>query len=394
VKSSKPLDAALARARSADRELEDELAGLPEDAAAKAALEWLADAELLGWTVPADLGGAATGGLVADDEVSVRAVSALRGALAHRSGMLDVMFVMQGLGSYALAKGGDAELQQGVLGAVASGELIAAFGLTEPNAGSSLGELTTRAEREDDGRWRLNGHKTYISNAGIADFYTVLARTSGEPGGRSGGEGLTMFFVPGDAPGVRVERFEVIAPHPIGEVFLEDVVVEDSARLGEVGQGLALALGTLGRFRTTVAAAAAGFARRALEESVAHLTTREQFGKPLAANQGLRFDLAEMETQLVAADLLVGRAATRLDLGREAARDVARAKLFATETASWIIDRCVQHHGGRGVRVGEVPERLYRDIRALRIYEGTSEVQKLILAKALLEHGPTSTRPS
>lgn len=389
MKRSAELKAALERAASAPRELEDELAGLPEDEAAKAALGWLADEELLSWTVPAALGGADTGGLCADDEVSVRAVSALRGVLAHRSGMLDVMFVMQGLGSYALARAAAPELQGEVLGAVASGELVAAFGLTEPGAGSSLGEVTTRAERTSDGRWELSGHKTFISNAGIADFYSVLARTSGEPGGRHGGDGLTMFFVPGDAPGVRVERFEVIAPHPIGEVFFEGVAVDDSQRLGAEGAGLGVALGTLGRFRTTVAAAANGFARRALEESIAHLQARSQFGKPLAANQGLRFDLADMETRLLAAELLVERAATRLDLGREAGRDVARAKLFSTEGASWIIDRCVQHHGGRGVRVGEVPERLYRDIRALRIYEGTSEVQKLILSKALLEDGPS-----
>jgi acyl-CoA dehydrogenase len=150
---------------------------------------------------------------------------------------------------------------------------------------------------------------------------------------------------------------------------------------------LELALGTLARFRTTVAAAACGFARRALVESIEHLKRRRQFGKPLAANQGLRFDIAEMETRLVAAELLVERAASRSDAGEDATRDVARAKLFATESAAWIVDRCVQHHGGLGVRVGEVPERLYRDVRALRIYEGTSEVQKLILAKALFTEG-------
>lgn len=389
MKRTGELKSALERARTSDRELEEELAGLPEDEAATTALGWLADQDLLAWAVPESFGGAATGGLCPEDEVSVRGVCALRGVLAHRSGMLDVMFVMQGLGSYALARAGRPELQRDVLGAVASGELIAAFGLTEPNAGSSLGEVTTRAERTADGRWRIFGHKTFISNAGIADFYSVLARTSGEPGGRHGGNGLTMFFVPGDAPGVRVERFQVMAPHPIGEVLFDGVEVDDSQRLGAEGGGLAVALGTLGRFRTTVAAAANGFARRALEESIAHLQSREQFGKPLSANQGLRFDLAEMETRLVASDLLTERAATRLDTGRDAARDVARAKLHSTEAASWIIDRCVQHHGGRGVRVGEVPERLYRDIRALRIYEGTSEVQKLILAKALLENGPS-----
>lgn len=384
-----PLDAALARAHLVDEGLEDELASLSEDAAARRALEWLVDRDLLSWCVPADHGGADTGGLAAGDEVSVRAVAKLRAALAEKSGMLDVMFVMQGLGSYSLARGGSDELKRDVLPAVASGELLAAFGLTEPGAGSSLGEVACRADQSANGAWVLDGHKTFISNAGICDFYTVLARTSGEPGGREGGEGLTMFFVPADAPGVSVERFRVMAPHPIGEVHFDGVPVEDALRLGEVGDGLALALGTLARFRTTVAAAACGFARRALVESIEHLKRRRQFGKPLAANQGLRFDIAEMETQLVAAELLVERAAKRLDAGEEATRDVARAKLFATEAAGWIVDRCVQHHGGLGVKVGEVPERLYRDVRALRIYEGTSEVQKLILAKALFTEGPT-----
>lgn len=383
------LDQALARAHLVDAGLEDELAGLSEDRAARRALAWLTERNLLGWCVPAADGGADTEGLTSADQVSVRAVSRLRAALAEKSGMLDVMFVMQGLGSYSLARGGAPELKADILPAVARGELVAAFALTEPGAGSSLGEIVVRADRSADGSWVLDGSKTFISNAGIADFYTVLARTSGEPGGREGGDGLTMFFVPSDAPGVTVERFQVMAPHPIGEVHFDGVPVGDGCRLGEVGAGLELALGTLGRFRTTVAAAACGFARRALVESIAHLKYRRQFGKPLAANQGLRFDVAEMETRLLASELLVERAAGRLDAGDDAARDVARAKLFATESAAWIVDRCVQHHGGLGVKVGEVPERLYRDVRALRIYEGTSEVQKLILAKALFTEGPS-----
>lgn len=381
---------ALAKARLVDAGLDAELAELSErdeDAAARTALAWLAEHELVGWTVPAAHGGAPTGGLCPEDDVSVRALVDLRMELAFASGMLDVMFVMQGLGSYALARGGSDALRAEVLPAVARGERVAAFALTEPNAGSSLGEVTTRAERGGD-EWRLSGTKVYISNAGIADVYTVLARTSGEPGGRDGGEGLTMFYVPGDHPGLEVERFEVMAPHPIGELRLDGVAVPDAWRLGEVGGGLDLALGTLGRFRTSVAAAACGFARRAIVESREHLTHRRQFGKPLAANQALRFDLAEMETRLVAAELLTHRAAERLDAGLDAGRDVARAKLFATEAASWICDRAVQHHGGLGVKRGSVVERLFRDVRALRIYEGTSEVQKLILAKALLAEGP------
>ena len=382
-----PLARAMVRAHLVDDGLDAELAAMDEDAAARAAIAWLAERDLCAWAVPSAFGGADTGGLTAPDNVSVRALCALRKQLAFSSGMLDVMLVMQGLGSYSLAQGGSEELCMQVLPAVARGESIAAFGLTEPNAGSSLGEVATRAERGGD-EWLLTGTKTFISNAGLADFYTVLARTSGTPGGRDGGDGLTMFYVPADSVGLAVERFEVMAPHPIGTVSFAGVSIPDAWRLGEVGGGLELALATLGRFRTSVAAAACGFARRALVESRAHLLRREQFGKPLAANQALRFDLAEMETRLVAAEMLTRRAAKRLDKGKDAARDVSRAKLFATEAAGWIADRAVQHHGGLGVKRGEVVERIYRDVRALRIYEGTSEVQKLILAKALLSEGP------
>ena len=370
----------LERARRCGQRGAEGLTGLDELAAARHALAVLSAEQLLRWTVPFSRGGAETDGLAAVDEVSVRALCELRGVLAYHHGMLDVMFVMQGLGSYPIALGGTPELQAAVLPDVAAGKHIAAFGLTEPGAGSSLAEVATRAERTGEG-WTLTGHKTFISNAGLADFYTVLARTSGEPGERSG---LSMFHVPADTEGLRTERFEVMAPHPIGDVFFEGATVGAGDLLGQEGAGLDLALATLGRFRTSVAAAANGFSRRALDESVAHLTTREQFGKPLAANQGLRFDLAEMDTRLRAAELLVAEAAQCVDSGADAGREVARAKLFATEAAAWICDRAVQHHGGLGVKRGVVVERLYRDVRALRIYEGTSEVQKLILARALL----------
>ena len=212
----------------------------------------------------------------------------------------------------------------------------------------------------------------------------MLARTSGEPGDT---KGLSMFFVPADVWGVDAEPFEVLAPHPIGDVVLENVELPDAFLLGEVGQGLELALGTLGRFRTSVAAAANGFARRALAESRRHLMQRTQFGKPLAKNQALRFDIAEMDTRLRAAQLLVDEAAATVDAGAAATAEVARAKLYATESAGWICDRAVQHFGGLGVKRGVVVERLYRDVRALRIYEGTSEIQKLILAREVLEGG-------
>ena len=266
--------------------------------------------------------------------------------------------------------------------------MIGAFALTEPDAGSSLGEVSTRAVRSGD-EWVLNGGKTFISNAGIASFYSVLARTDGEPGDREpsgGGPGnLTMFWIPANARGLETRPFEVMAPHPIGDVLFHDVRIPDGHRLGEVGGGLDVALGTLSRFRTSVAAAACGFARRALDESCRRLTARSQFGKPLSAFQGLRFDLAEMDVRLRAAQLLVAEAAAAVDNGETSTAEVARAKLFATETASWICDRAVQHFGGLGVKRGVVVERLFRDVRALRIYEGTSEVQKLILAKEVLE---------
>jgi acyl-CoA dehydrogenase len=206
--------------------------------------------------------------------------------------------------------------------------------------------------------------------------------TSGQPGERGG---LSMFFVPDDVWGLDVEPFEVLAPHPIGDVYFKDCELPAEFLLGEVGQGLELALATLGRFRTSVAAAANGFARRALDESRRRLAVRRQFGKPLAANQGLRFDLAEMDTRLRAAQLLVDEAARTVDEGGSETLAVARAKLFATETAGWVCDRAVQHFGGLGVKRGTPVERLYRDVRALRIYEGTSEVQKLIIAREVLE---------
>jgi len=352
-------------------------------AAARAALGQLADAGLLAATVPARDGGADLSELIAADGLTVRGLCALRDELAYHDGLLDLMLVMQGLGSFPIARGGQAPLRAEVLPRVATGDLIAAYGLTEPGAGSSLDEIATRAVRDGDG-WRLDGHKTYISNAGIADFYSILARTSGEPGDR-GTDHLSMFYVPATAAGLRVEPFEVIAPHPIGEVFLEGVSVPDAHRLGAVGEGLDVALATLATFRTTVAAAANGFARRALDESRAHLSTRRQFGRPLGANQGLRFDLAEMDTRLRAAQLLVREAAELTDAGDPgAAHAVARAKLFATEEAGWICDRAVQHHGGSGVRRGVLVEQLYREVRALRIYEGASEIQKVILGKGVL----------
>jgi acyl-CoA dehydrogenase len=368
------------------RAAEASLEGLDETKAARLALSVLAQAGLCAWTVPQAHGGADTAGLAAPDDVSVRVLCALRRALAYHSGMLDVMLVLQGLGSYAIARSGSRELQSEWLPSVARGERVAAFALTEPEAGSDLGGIATRAEKRG-ASWRLTGAKTFISNCGIADFYTLLARTSGERG--DGGNGcLTMFLVPASAPGLSAQRFEVTSPHPIGDLALDGVELDDALRIGAVGEGLELALAVLGRFRTSVAGAATGFARRALDESLAHLRSRQQFGRPLASFQGLRFDVAEMDARLRAAELLVSEAAEAVDRGERAAAEVARAKLFATEVASWLCDRAVQHLGGQGVRRGNPVERAWRGARALRIYEGTSEVQKLILARELLE-GPS-----
>jgi len=376
------LEAWIEKARRVGERAALALEDLDETAAARHALAVLAVEGLLAHTVPAACGGAPTE-LCAADDVSVRVLCGLRRELAYHSGMLDVMFVMQGLGSYPIAAGGSHALREEVLPQVALGERIAAFALTEPNAGSSLAEVSTRAAADGE-HFVLDGRKTFISNAGIADFYTVLARTSGAPGDK---DGLSMFHVAAATPGVATARFEVMGPHPIGDVTFEGARVPRGALLGEEGGGLELALATLGRFRTSVAAAANGFARRALDESLRHLARRVQFGKPLSANQGLRFDVAEMDVRLRAAELLVAEAAEAVDTdgagegGAELA--VARAKLFATENASWICDRAVQHHGGLGVKRGSVVERIFREVRSLRIYEGSSEVQKLIISRAL-----------
>ncbi|MEZ5977873.1 MAG: acyl-CoA dehydrogenase [Planctomycetota bacterium] len=362
------------------------------EAAMRAALAALARANLVGFAVAPSRGGCHHGGLCGDDRPSVRAMSALRDELAYGDGLLDLAFVMQGLGSYPLQLGGRGAWAHAKLRQVASGDAIAAYGLTEPGAGSSLDEIATRAERDGDA-WVLDGHKTFISNAGVADFYCVLARTQGDPGDRAPDQ-LTMFYVPKDSPGLRAEPFDVIAPHPIGDVFLEGVRVDDDARLGEVGGGLDLALATLARFRTLSVRRPTGFVHATPPPRVGRLSRRHQFGKPLGANQGLRFDLAEMDARLRAAQLLVDEAARLSDADDAgAARAVARAKLVATgRHGGWICDRAVQHHGGLGVKRGQIVEELFREVRALRIYEGASEIQRLILGKLVLSEGAQPPR--
>jgi len=332
----------------------------------------LAEAGLLRMMVPKEHGGAY-------ERPLATAVCLSRQWLSRHSGALDTAFVMQGLGSYPVTQAGKPALRAELLPRVARGEVICAFALTEPQAGSDVSGMQTRAEPDGDGV-RLYGEKCFISNAGIAGSYVVFAR---EQDGTDGKPQFGAFWVPGDAAGLSVEPIAVIAPHPIGTVRFEGVRVPAEHRLGSPGEGLHIALGTLDLFRVTVGAAALGLGDRALAEAVRHLEQRVQFGKPLAQQQGLRFALAEVVTDHVAAQLLVYRAAGARDEGRATADMPAMAKLHATETAQRVIDRAVQSLGGLGVTVGQATERLYREVRALRIYEGTSEIQKLVIARAL-----------
>lgn len=333
----------------------------------------LAEAGLLRWMVPAAAGGAA-------EKLLSTPICLIRQWLARESGALDNAFVMQGLGSNPVTMAGPAALREALLPRVARGEAICAFALTEPEAGSDIKNMRTTATADGDGV-RLRGGKCFISNAGVADSYVVFAREVDSPPERPR---FGAFWLPGDAEGLSVTPMKVIAPHPIGAVQLEDVYVPAEHRIGAYGDGLKIALANLEVFRVTVGAAALGLADRALSETVTHLKTRVQFGQPLATQQGLQFALADVTTDHVAAQLLVYRAAGARDEGRGAPEMAAMAKMFATESAQRTIDRAVQSFGGRGVTVGEVPERLYREIRALRIYEGTTEVQKLVIARALL----------
>lgn len=316
----------------------------------------------------------------ASDTVEVRAVCVLREELAYRNAAADSLFAVQGLGSHPVLLGGSEAQKKELLGKVANGTALFAFALTEPEAGSDVAAISTRARREGDG-WVLDGGKRFISNAGVATHYTVFARTG------EGTKGLSAFVVPADAPGFQVaSRMQLLGDHPIGELKFEGCRVPASALLGQEGQGMKLALSTLDVFRSTVGAAAVGMARRALDEALAYSQQRRQFGVPLSDQQAVQFLLAESAVELDAARLLVHRAAAVKDSG--AARvtyEAAVAKLFATEAAQRIVDRSLQIHGGNGVVKGFAVERLYRDVRALRIYEGATEVQKLVIARHLLQ---------
>ena len=329
----------------------------------------------LRYAVPARFGGAF-------EEVDSRAVCIVRETLARYDALADFTFAMQGLGSAPIVLGGEPDVQAAYLPRVCAGEANAAFALSETGAGSDVAAIATTARRDGDD-YVLDGEKTWISNGGIADFYVVFARTGEAPGSR----GLTAFVVDARTPGLEIaERIELMAPHPLATLRFRDCRVPASHRLGASGEGFKLAMRSLDIFRASVAAAALGLARRALDEALDRATSRTMFGQALADFQLTQAVLAEMATEIDASALLTYRAAwVRDELREPTTREAAMAKLVATESAQRAIDRAVQLHGALGVTRGSPVERLYRDIRALRIYEGASEVQKLIIARTLLQ---------
>jgi acyl-CoA dehydrogenase len=310
-----------------------------------------------------------------------RSLCLIRETLARHSGLADFAFAMQGLGSGPISLGGNASIQQQYLPKVALGTSIAAFALSEPDAGSDVAAMSTTAKPSTSG-WILNGCKTWISNGGIADFYCVFARTSDEPGAR----GISAFVVDADAAGLTIaDRIDVVAPHPLATLKFENCLIPRENLLGIEGQGFKLAMQTLDIFRSSVAAAALGFARRAMAEAVSYSKTRQMFGATLADLQLTQAGIADMALGIDSSALLTYRAAWLRDTtGARTTAEAAMAKLSATENAQLIVDRAVQMLGGLGVKRGHIVESLYREVRALRIYEGASEVQKVIIARELL----------
>ncbi len=332
-----------------------------------------------GWLKHA-VGGTAYGG--AADVIDTRSICLARETLARHCGLADFAFAMQGLGSGAISLAGSDAQKAAWLPKVVSGEAISAFALSEPEAGSDVGAMTCAAKRDGD-HYILDGEKTWISNGGIADLYVVFARSDAAS---KGAKGISAFIVPADAPGFAIaERIDVIAPHPLAKLRFTNCRVPAANRIGAEGEGFKVAMRTLDVFRTSVAAAALGFGRRALDEALHRATTRPMFGGKLADFQLTQASLAQMATTLDAAALLVYRAAWQRDQGQTVTREAAMAKMAATEGAQQVIDAAVQMFGGQGVVSGEPVEMLYRDIRALRIYEGATEVQQLIIARELLK---------
>ncbi len=325
------------------------------------------------------VGGKAYGG--SGDAIDTRAVCLLRETLARHTGLADFAFAMQGLGSGAISLFGNDHQKRRYLPRVAEGSAIAAFAISEPDAGSDVAALECQARSDGDG-YVLNGQKTWISNGGIADFYVLFARTGEAPGAK----GISALIVDSATPGLEVaERFAVMAPHPLAKLVFHDCRISAGQRLGEAAQGFKIAMTTLDIFRSSVAAAALGFARRALEEALCRSTSRKMFGQALSDFQLTQAKLAKMATDIDSAALLTYRAAWLRDLGRSVTVEAAMAKMTATETAQQAIDAAIQIFGALGVVSGQTVEHLYREIRPLRIYEGATEVQQLIIARGILK---------
>ena len=331
-----------------------------------------------GWLAHA-VAGRAHGGFA--EQIDTRRLCLLRETLAYHEGLADFAFAMQGLGSGAISLMGSPAQQATYLPRVVRGQSLAAFALSEPDAGSDVAAMQCSATMVDGG-YELNGRKTWISNGGIAGFYVVFART----GEAAGARGISAFIVDADTPGLVIEeRIDVMAPHPLATLRFDAMRLPETARIGKAGEGFKVAMATLDVFRTSVAAASLGFARRALHASVDWARQRKMFGQSLADFQITQSKLADMATLLDAATLLTYRAAWLRDQGQRVTREAAMAKMNATESAQTIIDMAVQMHGGMGVKKGCIVESLYREIRALRIYEGATEVQQLIIGRDLIK---------
>ena len=341
------------------------------DGTCKGIVKALGDAGFTSYAVPASAGGQ-------HKKLDVRSLCIIRETLARHNALADFAFAMQGLGSGPISLFGDEAQQADYLNAVATGDKIAAFSLSEPEAGSDVAAMSCSA-RADGDQWVLNGTKTWISNAGIADFYTVFARTDDT----GGAKGISCFVVEAGTPGFEVtERIDLVAPHPLGTLTFSDCRIPKAHLVGEEGRGFGIAMATLDVFRSTVAAAALGMARRALDETLDYTAERNIFGGKLGDLQLVQAKIGEMALGVDSSALLVYRAAWTKDCAAERVpREAAMAKYHATETAQQVIDAAVQLHGGKGVTKGYIVEALYRDIRALRIYEGASEVQTTIIAR-------------
>jgi acyl-CoA dehydrogenase len=352
------------------------------DAACRARVKAMGEAGFLKAVVPAEYGGI-------HPRLDVRTLCLAREILAFRDGLADFAFAMQGLGTGSISLFGYADLKAHYLPPVRDGRAIAAFALSEPEAGSDVAALAATAKPDGPSHVRIDGSKTWISNGGIADHYVVFAR-SGEG---AGAKGLSAFVVDADTPGLSVsERIEVIAPHPLATLRFDGVRVPLGNRLGQPGEGFKVAMATLDVFRSTVGAAALGFARRALHETIERAASRKLFGAPLSELQMTQAAIADSASEVDASALLVYRAAWTKDRGAaRVTREAAMAKLFATEAAQRVIDRAVQLHGGFGITKGVKVEELYREIRALRIYEGATEVQKVVIARELLKNRPAGS---